>query len=157
MHSLAFKLAKIGWLFLVVDLAIFVGVMIALIVYTLRRGKSDEDEGRVITTSSLPGNLDPTIRGVSKEKVFVSRSKFVSMQSLVNGTATKQERAFAIGITVALISFSLIFPCAALISLPSAGPGILVFMLVPVAFAWSMWKTMYKDYREAAKNKQHRR
>jgi len=103
MHALAFKLAKIGWLFLVVDLAIFVGVMIALIVYTLRRGKSDEDEGRVITTSSLPGNLDPTIRGVSKEKVFVSRSKFVSMQSLVNGTATKQERAFAIGITVALI------------------------------------------------------
>jgi len=156
-NALAFKLAKVGWVLLIIDLTIFAGVMVSLIVYTLRRGKSGEEEGQVITTSSVPGNLDPTIRGLSKEKVLLSRSKYVSMKSLVNGTATKQDWAFAIGIMVALISFSLIFACVALINLPSEGPGILFFMVVPVVFAWCMWQTMYKDYRKATKMKQHRR
>jgi hypothetical protein len=149
--ALAFKLAKIGWVLLILDLTIFAGAMISLIVYVVRRGKSNEEEGKVITTSDVIGSVDPTIRGFSKEKVLVSRSKFVSMESLVNGTASKQDVRFAIAITVALISFSLIFACVALINLPSQGPGVLLFMVVPIGMGWSMWKSMYKDYREAKK------
>jgi hypothetical protein len=155
-HALAFKLAKIGWVLLILDLTIFAGAMVSLIVYVVRRGKSNPEEGKVITTSEVIGNLDPTVRGISKEKVFVSRSEFVSMQSLVDGTATKEDVAFAVGVTLALISFSLIFGCVALINLPSHGPGSLVFMGLPVAMGWCMWKMMSKDYREAKKKKLHR-
>jgi hypothetical protein len=150
-QPLALKLAKIGWVILIADLTFFASAMTCLIVYVVRRGKSNEEEGQVITTSEVLGSFDPTAQGISKEKVLVSRSEFVSMQSLVDGTATKQEVAFAICVTLAFISFSLIFACVALINLPSQGPGILLFMVVPVAMGWSLWKSMYKDYRDAKK------
>src|ERR1039458_945199 len=87
-------------------------------IQAMRSGKVGKDTGTVVTTDEVIGNTDPTVRGISKQKVIYSRTKFVTMASLAKRTASRQDWSFVIGFNIAMVSFVFLFLGFGLISLP---------------------------------------
>ncbi len=100
-------------------------------IVVVRRGKVDNDEGYVLKEQGpLTGNALNEMGGVvhvvggagkyvAKEKILVSRSEFISDESLVDGTATKSERLKVQGIKLFFVLFWLLFVFIGLSLLPS--------------------------------------
>jgi hypothetical protein len=115
----------------------FVAVFICL----YRTGAADEEEGRTVTErmrvsgSSFSSNSPLAARYLSRSKVFVSRSGYISEMSLVDGTATIAERLIARGIKLAFFLFWLTCVFGILALLPS-DPGIALTLLLIWSFAW---------------------
>jgi hypothetical protein len=162
MHELALRLSVFGEKFLIVDVTLFVTTGLFLVIQMIRRGKVGEDQGHVVTTNDLMGNTDPAMRGISKQKVFYSRTKFVTIASLVNGTASKQDWYFVIGFNLAVMSFVCIFLGVGLTLLPDGGdlgfnPVGLFFAAFPFATIPILIKGQYKDYKDAREKLDHKR
>jgi hypothetical protein len=64
---------------------------------------------------------------VAKERILLSRSEFISDKSLVDGTATKSERALVYGIKLFFFLFGLLFVFIGLSLLPSQPAGGAIF------------------------------
>jgi hypothetical protein len=160
MHELALRMAAAGKTFLIADGIIFVSIFLYLIIQAIQRGKAGKDNGTVVTTREMIGNTDPTARGISKQKVFYSRTKFVTMASLAKGTASRQDWYFVIGFNIAMLAFVFLFLGFGLISLPDGrelgfDPKALVFAGFPFVVAPMMVKMQYDDYvKTRAKLKQ---
>ena len=153
MHEVALRLAAFGRIFLIADGAIFGSAFLYLMVQIARRGQVGEDQGKVVTTHDMLGSTDPAMRGISKKKVFYSRTKFVSTESLVKGTASRQDWIFVIGFNVVIISFVTGFLGAGLIMLPQGGElGFSVRALFFIAFPFivvpMLCKMQYRDFKE---------
>ena len=111
----------------------------AITLIILRIGKVDPEEGHVITArgSGSGGALNPvggSIGGgryVLKEKVFVSRSGYISDKSLVDGTATNSERLLVHCAQLLFFLFWLLFVFIGLSLLPTEPIGGAVLIILP--------------------------
>lgn len=153
MHELALRLATFGRIFLIADVAMFVSTFAYLIIQVARRGKVGEDQGKIVTTHDVFGSTDPSMRGISKKKVFYSRTKFLSMESLVKGTATRQDWIFVIGFNVVMISFVMIFLGVGLILLPQGrelgfSVRALLFIAFPLVAVPILIRRQLNDYKQ---------
>jgi hypothetical protein len=101
MNSLLLRVANFSGTMLWVTGFLLAANLVALMIVVVRRGKVDNDEGYVVKEQGpLTGNARNEMGGgvhivagggkyVAKEKNLVSRSEFISDESLVDGTATK--------------------------------------------------------------------
>jgi len=109
---------------------------IALII--LRIGKVDPEEGHVVTErgSGSVGALNPLGgslgggRYVVKEKVLLSRSGYITDESLVDGTATKSQRRLVHCAQLLFFLFWLLFVFIGFSLLPTEPIGGAVFILL---------------------------
>lgn len=162
MHELALRMAVFGKKFLIADVTLFASTGLFLVIQIIRGGKVGEDQGHVVTTNDLMGNTDPAMRGVSKQKVFYSRTKFVTMASFVKGTASKQDWYFVIGFNLAMASFVCIFFGVGLTLLPDGGdlgfnPAGLLFATFPFVAVTILIRGQYKDYKKEREKLDHGR
>jgi len=138
--------ARVGPRVAIVAAVVLITDLAALAVYGIRQGKTDPSEGAIVDDGPLPMDLGIPI-GRSKRKILVSKSQFVSVESLVTGTATPGERAMVAGIFILYVSFFSIFLGGGLMLMKGfvlaifapVIPGILVASLV-----YDSWT----DYRE---------
>jgi hypothetical protein len=113
--------------------------LVSITLIILRIGKVDPEEGHVITErgSGSGGALNPvggSIGGgryVLKEKVFVSRSGYISDESLVDGTATKSERRLVHCAQLLFFLFWLLFVFIGLSLLPAQPIEGAYFLILP--------------------------
>src|ERR1700675_1447856 len=98
--------------------ALFVADVTALIMFVVRSGTVDPEEGSVVNKqrplsgsdrNAIGDEVTVAAQGRAKERVFLSRSSFISDESLVDGTATKSQRLVVRGIKLALLLFWLLF------------------------------------------------
>jgi len=102
----------IGRGILIFAVAVLVSDILAMAIYTFRHGESGDESGKVITEDRPLSSVSrgyPLLMGRSKVKILGSKSGFVTMKSLVDGTATFGERLLVFGIITAFLSFSLIW------------------------------------------------
>jgi 1,4-dihydroxy-2-naphthoate octaprenyltransferase len=147
--------AHIGWFILLAAVTMLVADIAVMVVYTIRHGQSDDQAGKVVTDDSVIGSLDRT-PGISKRKILGSKSGFVTMESLVEGTATRGERMMALGISTAMVSFFLIFVGAGLMLMKDA----LIFILFPIGpgiILYNFAADAGGDYRKAKRKAAARR
>lgn len=74
-----------------------------------------------------------SVGGITREKILVSRSGFISSKSLADGTATKGERLLFHGLKLLFFFFSLLFLFAGLSMLPSqpvTGAAFAIFAII---------------------------
>jgi hypothetical protein len=139
----------LGAAVLVVDLAV-------LVVLTIRHGKPDGRAGTVVPDGPLPLKLGFTT-GRSKRKILGGKEAFVTMDSLVSGSATSADRILAAGVGVLFLSFWSIFVGVGLIVarqllivgvLLAAVPGLWVYgsLIRPV---WAAYRTATAKERSA--------
>jgi len=126
--SLLMSVAKFSETMLWIVGTLFVADFAALMIAVVRSGKVDQEEGRVVSEQMpLSGNVrnemegDVAVAGTgrAKKKIFLSRSAFISDESLIDGTATKYERLIVHGIKLALFLFWLLVIFGILTVLPS--------------------------------------
>jgi hypothetical protein len=130
-------LAVAGKWILFAAVGIFVTTMIPLLIYALRKG---EGGGTDVAPAIQPfGPYSPTRRrgitvykGVRKLKMVASRETYVSMETLLSGTATRAQWALFIGIQVALVCFWLVFVGIGLLYV-QATKALSVLFLIPRA------------------------
>lgn len=162
MHELALRMAAFGKGFLIADGAIFVLSFLYLVIQMIRQGKVGTDQGQVVTTQGMMGNSDPGVRATSKQKVFYSRFKIVSMASLVKGTASRQDWYLVIGFNIAMIAFVFMFLGFGLILLPEDGdlgfgPGALIFAVFPFVVAPMILRMQYVDFTKTRERLERKR
>jgi hypothetical protein len=153
MHELALRMAAFGEEFLIVDGTIFAVSFLYLVIQMIRRGKVGTDQGQVVTTQGMMGNSDPAVRGISKQKVFYSRFKRVSMASLVKGTASRQDWYLVVGFNIAMLALVFMFLGIGLILLPEGhelgfAPSAIIFAIFPFVVAPMIIRMQYVDYME---------
>lgn len=91
--------------------------------------------------------------GVSKKKILYSRTKFVSMESLIKGAATRQDWMLVIGFNLVMISFAMVFLAVGLILLPQSrdfgfSPRGMFFIVFALLMEAMIIRVQYKDYKE---------
>lgn len=148
------EIALAGKWILTVAGGIFLATMAALAVYTLRRGEPDEEPVRPGLRPLGPGTPSEqagtvAYKGVARLKTLVSRRKFITMKSLLDGTATRDERAAVFGIQLAFVSFWLVFLGAALMGLPDTGWPILILPLIVGLWLFGILSAQYRDWIRA--------
>jgi hypothetical protein len=128
--------------------AIALGIdLVALVIYVIRSGQDDGQQGQVVTDGPLPMQLGAAF-GTSRRKVLVSKDRFVTTESLVDGTATRGERLFALGIVALFLSFFGIFVGMGLTFLKDLSILAAAFIAVPGYFAWrALIRPVWADYR----------
>jgi hypothetical protein len=86
--------------------------------------------------------------GRSKLKILGSRSGFITMESLVQGTATSGERMMVLGIITLFVSFFLVWLGAGLMLMKKL--WILVLLpVLPGLFGYYNLRDAWDDYRKA--------
>jgi hypothetical protein len=106
---------------------LFVVEFVTIFICAYRAGTADEEERHVITRRARLFGLVAG-RYWSKSKVLVSRSRYISDISLVDGTAAKTEHLIVRGLKLGFLLFWLTFVFGTLTLLPSE-PGIALAML----------------------------
>jgi len=143
--------SRVGWGVLIFAVAVLVADVAMLIVLTVRHGRSDRPRGEVVTEDRPLGAMhlgQPPLMGRSKRKVLGSKSTFVSMRSLVDGTASVRERMFAGGVVALFVSFALLWVGAGLILMKK----LLILALLPILpglFVYYNLRAAWDDYRDA--------
>ena len=141
-------------------LGIAVGIMVVdgtlLAIYTLCRGRTDAEEGKTITVDQPMSPMRLRGFGIgrkwSRQNVLVSRrSDHISIESLVDGTATLAERFVVFGINVFIVCFVLLFYGFGLLFLDES-PLVIFLPLFVSVWAFNLFKDVYNDYRQARKN-----
>lgn len=132
---------------------VLVADLAAMIVYTLRHGQSDHLQGKVITEnrplSAMSLRIPPPM-GWSKRKMLGSKSGYVTMDSLVDGSATFAERMMVVGIITAMVSFFLVFVGVGLL----LTKDLLIFVLFPVIpgiWLYNILRHVWQDYQRVKK------
>jgi hypothetical protein len=140
--------ARAGWVILICATIVFVVDLAAMIVYTIRSGKTDARSGKVVAGGPLQMSLNPALMGRSKQKVLGSRSQFISMESLASGSATFGERLMMLGICIALASFFSIFLGVGLLLTQK----LVILVLIPIVPGFVLCKAAHSawtEYRQA--------
>ena len=126
----------------------FVADLVALSAYTLSRGA---DAGpREVVTDDRPLGTTPgrTLFGSSKLRMLHRKSGYVTVESVVDGSATFGERMMLLGILSALLAFALIWVGMGLM----LAQRLLVCVLLPIpagAVAYSNLRIAWRQYRSA--------
>lgn len=157
MTSALVAIAKFSETMLWVVGAVFVADIAAMIVVVLRSGTANKEEGRVVSgRRPLFGNSLNAMGGdfvgaryVSKEKVLVSRSLFISDESLLDGSATESQRLIVRGIRVLFVLFWLLLVFSGLSLLPEEPALAVIFVVVPSVFFSRAAAMMRRGRREA--------
>lgn len=145
--------SRIGQDVLIFAVTVLVVDLVAMIVYTIRHGQSDNLEGKVITENRPLGAISlryPPLMGLSKRKMLGSKSGYVTMDSLVDGSATFAERMMVVGIITAMVSFFLIFVGVGLLLMKD----LLIFVLFPVIpgmWLYTIVREVWQEHQEASK------
>lgn len=142
--------AVAGKWILVVAVGIFVMTMIALLIYALRKGEAG---GTDVAPNIQPfGPYSPAGRrgiivykGVRKLKMVASRETYVSIETLLSGTATPTQWALFTGIQIALVCFWLMFVGIGLLYAPATTALSVVFLVVPSLWYFGVLKTLWDD------------
>jgi hypothetical protein len=140
--------SRVGWLVLVAAIMVFVADMTAMAIYTIRFGESDGTAGRIVSgrrTLPLSPGARPSIAR-SKIRSLGDRHRYITMRSLVDGTATPAERMMVAGIITAVGSFFCIFLGLALIFAANNPVG-LAFAIVPALWAGKFARTTWRSYQ----------
>jgi hypothetical protein len=146
--------AVVGKGILVCSGAVLLLTMGALAIYALRRGEPDDSE--VEPTMRPFGPQSPTgqtgwtrYKGKTKLKVlFNRRTRFIPMEALVDGSATREEWAAVICVQLAFLSFWLVFLGGALIKLEDTNG---LSLLLPVVVGFWLGGILSVQWRDLAK------
>jgi hypothetical protein len=159
--SLLGKIATFSETMLWVVGPLFVAVLTAVIIVVVRRGTVDQEEGNVVNDqgplstadrNAMEQDLTVPVTGQTKERVFLSRSSFISDESLVDGTATKSQRLIVRGIKLAFFLFWLLFVFGVLSVLPS-NPVAVLFMVTIMSIIFYLAASLVRKGRaEALRN-----
>lgn len=145
--------SRIGERVLIVAIVVLVADMAALVIYTIRHGESDRTKGKVFVANrplrSMSLGYGP-LMGWSKVKSLGGKRSFVTMESLVDGSATLAERMMVVGIVAVFIAFFSIFLGVGLILMKRLAILVL-FPVVPGLFVLRAASEAWKDYRAAKK------
>jgi hypothetical protein len=151
--------SRVGWVVLIFAAIVLVADIAAIAIYIVLRGQSDNLKGKVITENRPLSAMSlriPSPMGWSKRKVLGSKSEFVSMESLVDGTATLGERMMVAGFFAAAIAFFSIFVGAGLMMMQNLWIFGL-FPVIPGIWLYRILRETSQDYREAKKRVARRR
>jgi hypothetical protein len=143
--------SPLGVRIIVVAALVLVADIAAMIVYTIRQGKSDNLKGTVVTENRPMTAMSfgtPPMMGRSKRKILGSKSEFVSMESLLDGSATLGERIMVLGIITVFISFFSIFLGVGLMLMKNLVLSVL-FPVVPGILVYSFARDVWRDYKKA--------
>ena len=148
----------VGQWFLFIAGGIFVSILVALVIYVIRNGERDDSE---IKPAMQPfGPHVPTGRsgitfykGIAKLKVLGSRVAYISMESLVNGTATREQWAVVAGIQVLLVTFWLFFLGVGLMYLPNSRGLSLFFPGVVGIWFYGIVSAQLRDHKRARRKR----
>jgi hypothetical protein len=133
----------------------------AMMFLVVRGNKAGKEEGTVILDSLGPltaNDLSVTEEStdvlvgsgyVAKEKVLLSRSEFITMDKLADGSATRRERFLVYGIQLCLFLFWLLFVFAGLTLLPSNIVAALFIIVIPSVWFFKFAAVMRKDRQNA--------
>ena len=144
--------SNIGWWTLVFAVSVLVADLAAMIVYTIRHGQSNNLKGKAVTENRPLSAMSmgiPRPMGWSKRKILGSKSEFITMDSLVDGSATFGARMMVVGINTAIVSFFLVFVGAGLILMKD----FLILFLFPVIPGIWLYNIMHNDWQEYQKAK----
>ena len=153
--------ARLGRGIVIVAALVLVADLAFLAIYAIRNWRTDDMQGTVVTENralniSLNG-LPLAGAGRSKLKILYSKSGFVTMDSLLDGTATRGERWMALGIVTLYASFFLVFVGAGLIMMKQLAIFVL-FPIIPGLFVYkSFFGPVWKAYRESRRRIASRR
>src|SRR5439155_22066463 len=103
-------------------------------------------------SGTLGMSLDgPPLSGRSKLRILYSKSGGMTMESLLDGTATPGERGMALGIATLFACFFLVFVGVGLLLARHLIIGLLIPIL-PGFFVYDrFFREVWKDYRQAKK------
>lgn len=151
-QGFAHAASPVGAWVLGVAVSIMVVDGILLVIYTIRHGQPDGNAGKVETVDRPMWPMwfrgVQTTRGWSRRRILVSRSGFISAESLADGTATLAERLMVVGIIVFIACFALLFLGAGLLVLED-NPIVILMSFAVGIWAFKLLKSAYKDYRQA--------
>jgi hypothetical protein len=85
----------------------------------------------------------------SKFKVLTSRETFITMESLLSGTASWQDWAFFVGMEVLFVCFWLIFLGFGLMLLPNSHGFSLFFPAVSGLWLFNVFQVQWQDLNRA--------
>lgn len=143
--------SRVGWVVLIFAGTVLVADIAAMTIYTIRQGQSDHLEGKVITEnrplSAMSLRIPPPM-GWSKRKMLGSKSEFITMDSLVDGTATFGERMMVVGIFTAFVSFFSIFVGAGLMLMKNL-LILVLFPVIPGIWLYRFMRETLQHYQEA--------
>jgi len=157
MNSLLVTIAKFSETMLWVVGPLFLADLVALMIVVFRSGTIDQEEGSVVDEQGPLSTSDRNVlggevtfggTGRTKKRVFVSRSSFISDDSLVDGTATKSQRLLVRGIKLAFLLFWLLFVFGVLSVLPLnpvAGLFVIIIMSIILFLAASLVRKGRRD------------
>jgi hypothetical protein len=161
MNSLLIRAANFSGTMLWLTGFLLAANLVALMIVVVRRGKVGNDEGCVLkeqgpltanALSEMGAGANVVVGGgkyMAKEKILVSRSMFISDQSLVDGTATKSERLMVQGIKLFFFLFWLLFVFIGVSLLPSEPvAGVVSVIGSTIFFAKAAWM-MHKGRQDA--------
>lgn len=153
MSDLFSALAGIGRVLLVVALVGLAGSIAGLVLFAMRRGGAAEEPEFEINPSLPGGPPRPGLRiggGGAGRWMGVQRSTgLVSIRSLVEGTASPQERLMVLGIHVAMLSLWLLFISIAMMILPSRPLASLFAAAIPTAWLTNILRTEWQEFADA--------
>lgn len=143
---------------LIVAAGIFVPTIAALGIYTLRKGERADADVKYRVPPFAPydargGATSVAYKGVAKLKTAARRTEFISMESLVNGTATRAQWAVVVGIGTALVAFFLIFLGLGLMQLPNSNGLSLFFPAVVGLWLFRILDAQRRDLKQARKKR----
>jgi len=143
---------RIGWGILILAFAVLATTLAVLIVLAIRLGDSEPEEGRALGKNFPLGSMSlrsMPLMGWSKRKVLGSKSRFITMESVVDGTATSSDRMIVLGVITLFSSFTLMWVGLGLILMKQA----LAFVLAPVPVGlWAYQNCLgpaWEGYRQA--------
>ena len=151
-QSFAHAASPVGAWMLGIAVSIMFVDMILMVIYTIRHGRTDGEDGKTVTVDRPMSPMwfrgVQTTRGWSRRHILVSRRSFISVESLADGTATLPERLMVVGIIVFIACFTLLFLGAGLLVLED-NPIIILMSFAVGIWAFKLLKSAYKDYRQA--------
>lgn len=120
---------------------------LALVIYVIRHGASDGEDGK---TEIVGRPMSPvwlkgfgTWRGRSRRRILASHSDSISYKSLADGTATPTERLVVVGIKVFIVCFVLVWLGLGLLTLEDK-PWVLLMAIVVCVWAFNWFRSAHK-------------
>jgi hypothetical protein len=168
MRSFLDLLVKVGIRMLVAVGILLVADLLALSIYTIRKGKSDESEGKTLVTDEFvtadgKGTLGTTRQIVAaryrtKKKILVNRNDFISADSLAAGTATTDQRMMAYGIKLLFVLFWLVFVSWGMMEIKTIGVVLIILPSIWFSKNVRLWRQGEKEAKQRiAKNMENQK
>jgi hypothetical protein len=160
-NSVADVGARIGPLIFGIAMAVMVAIFTALAIMFYHTRPPDADEGQVVNDSTPYNRQSTSFTGTgklyfrSKRKMLLSRSAFVSTESIVNGTATTAQRLFVFGVSAVFFCMSLMMIGAGLMLLKKDWTSVL-FCVSGMAFFPYYVLVVLRDVRRVKKKQADR-